>query len=153
MQPVVWDGRGVVRFRQNDIVEFLLWFASWRGMTLNELHGMPNVIGVEVPEFSADDWDQFNQLTGYSVSGCPLQNKRLQARADRAAEKLPEETGADRARPFYSPEYPLPSQRLTTPPEDQIAALRRQLAAARDAIADLKAKARAAGIEVREIGS
>ena len=36
-QPVVWDGQGVTRFKQNDIVEFLLWFASWRGMTLNEI--------------------------------------------------------------------------------------------------------------------
>jgi len=85
MQPVEWDGRGVVRFKQNDIVAFLLRFAAWRGMTLNELHGMPNALGIEVPEFSSEDWDQFNQLHGYSVSGCPLRDERHQARADEHA--------------------------------------------------------------------
>lgn len=59
MQPVIWKD-GVARFQKNAIVDFLLDWARPRGMDLNELTTM---------NFSADDWNQFAQLIGYSVSG------------------------------------------------------------------------------------
>lgn len=57
MQPVELDGHGVARFRANQIVEYLL---DEGGLDLNMLarHGFPN-----------EDWEQFYQLIGYSVSG------------------------------------------------------------------------------------
>lgn len=60
VQPVQWDGRGVVRFKGNAIVRYLLDFARARGCSLNELAVMP---------FTDDDWTQLAQLMGYSVSG------------------------------------------------------------------------------------
>lgn len=50
----------VARFKANKIVEFLLAFATMRGSGLNELHRM---------NFTTEDWTQFCQLHGYSVSG------------------------------------------------------------------------------------
>lgn len=64
MQPVVWDGRGVVRFQSNPIVRFLLDWASSRGMSLNELTRLSDENG-----WTSDDWAHFAQLHGYSVSG------------------------------------------------------------------------------------
>ena len=59
MQAVVWDG-DVARFRKNAIVCALLDWASPRGMDLNTLACLP---------FDDEDWTQFAQLIGYSVSG------------------------------------------------------------------------------------
>jgi hypothetical protein len=58
MQPIVNDG-GVLRFKSNNIVRFLLD----RGP--NDLNTLGNIRYL----FSQDDWDQFMQLIGYSVSG------------------------------------------------------------------------------------
>lgn len=60
MQPIEFDGKGVVRFRENRIVRHLLDFAKPRGCGLNEIARM---------EFSQDDRMQLAQLIGYSVSG------------------------------------------------------------------------------------
>ncbi len=60
MQPIEWDGHGVIRFKQNAIVRDLLDWASERGMDLTTIAAM---------RVSADDWTQFMQLIGYSVSG------------------------------------------------------------------------------------
>lgn len=48
---------GVLRFKENKIVSFLL---DNGGYDLNRLHCM---------NFSDEDWEQFNQLHGYSVDG------------------------------------------------------------------------------------
>jgi len=64
MQPIVWDGNGVIRFQENPIVSFLLEWASARGMDLNALE----VLGHE-KHWTCDDWTQFAQLHGYSVGG------------------------------------------------------------------------------------
>lgn len=64
MQPVIWDGKGVVRFQPNPIVQFLLKFASDNGCTLNELAYMSEDEG-----WTRNDWEHFAQLHGYSVSG------------------------------------------------------------------------------------
>lgn len=60
MQPIVLDGNGVVRFKENKIVRVLLDWATPRGMSLNEMAMM---------DFSQDDRMQFAQLIGYSVNG------------------------------------------------------------------------------------
>ena len=50
----------VIRFKRNNIVNFLLDFGQKHHMGLNELHRM---------DFSQEDWEQFAQLIGYSHSG------------------------------------------------------------------------------------
>ena len=57
MQSMQRDSDGVVRFKQNAIVRFLL---NEGPFTLNQLENM---------EFSNQDREQFAQLIGYSVSG------------------------------------------------------------------------------------
>ncbi len=65
MQPVVKTKDGVHRFKQNSIVEYLRKRAADElGLGLNQLALMP---------FPQEDWEQFMQLTGYSVCGyCDL---------------------------------------------------------------------------------
>jgi hypothetical protein len=60
IQPVEFVNN-VARFKSNSIVQFLLSFATQRGTGLNELHRMRF--------FPEEDWTQFTQLQGYSVSG------------------------------------------------------------------------------------
>ncbi len=60
MQPVERDRHGVIRFKRNAIVRFLVDWARERGMTLNEL---------AVMDFPDADFEQLAQLLGYSVSG------------------------------------------------------------------------------------
>ena len=64
MQEIRWDGKGVIRFRENAIVRALLDFATNRPepdrMSLNE---------IARTSFSREDREQFAQLIGYSVSG------------------------------------------------------------------------------------
>lgn len=62
MQPVGWDGKGVVRFQGNAVVRQLLDQSSARGFDLNNL----SIACQDAPQA---DWEQFAQLIGYSVSG------------------------------------------------------------------------------------
>ena len=57
MQPIVKDKHGTARFQQNAIVRFLLDAGPY---DMNQLGLMP---------FTDDDFAQFAQLIGYSVSG------------------------------------------------------------------------------------
>jgi len=57
LQPLVKDKQGVVRFKENAIVRFLLEAGS---IDLNQIGLMP---------FSDEDRVQFAQLIGYSLSG------------------------------------------------------------------------------------
>lgn len=59
MQPLVYDCEGVIRFKKNKIVRHLL---DNGGLDLNKLC-------VQCHEDSQEDWEQFYQLIGYSVSG------------------------------------------------------------------------------------
>ncbi len=92
VQPVVWDSKGVIRFQANEIVRYLL---DHGGLTLNHLHGM----GHPAPRFKKSDWDQFNQLIGYSVSGCPLRSNATQEKGDARAARLLEQYPTDPAVP------------------------------------------------------
>ncbi len=57
MQPLIRDSDGVIRFKANAIVRFLLDIGP---LNLNLLSMMP---------FSTEDRQQFAQLIGYSLSG------------------------------------------------------------------------------------
>lgn len=87
MQPLEIAPGNVLRFKQNAIVRFLLDHAQQTGMSLNKLVIMP---------FKTSDWDQFHQLTGYSVSGfCELSHvsEAAKDRAYKAADKFYKEQG------------------------------------------------------------
>jgi hypothetical protein len=60
LQPLYRDRNGVVRFRANEIVEYLMTWAASRGMNMNVLAAMA---------FDAADREQFAQLVGYSLAG------------------------------------------------------------------------------------
>lgn len=65
MQPIAIDPFGVVRFRSNNVVVFLLdECMEGRKTDMNRLSVMFQNGG-----FQPDDWEQFLQLIGYSVSG------------------------------------------------------------------------------------
>lgn len=84
MQPIVWDGQGVIRFQANEIVRYLL---DNGGLDLNKLHGM----GHPAPNFPREDWEQFAQLIGYSVSGfgdLGYPRRHVVAKADEIADRL-----------------------------------------------------------------
>lgn len=74
MQPTYVDSHGVLRFRQNDLVKYLVEWARTRGCTLNDLGRI-----AARPE----DRDQFTQLIGYSVSGAPFISKRAMRKRDK----------------------------------------------------------------------
>jgi hypothetical protein len=57
VQPLIEDSEGVVRFKPNALVQFLLDNGPF---DLNEL---------QQRSFSREDWEQFAQLIGWSLSG------------------------------------------------------------------------------------
>ena len=65
IQNIKEDEQGVLRFVQNDVVDLMLSMLEKHGITLNELH-------MKGSHIFKEDWDQFNQLIGYSVSGAPI---------------------------------------------------------------------------------
>lgn len=79
MQPAELDLDGVLRFRENQLVRYLVEWASGRGCSLNDL--------AKVPARRADR-DQFTQLLGYSVSGAPLVTRRAQRKRDKIQERF-----------------------------------------------------------------
>jgi len=59
MQPLEIDQHGILRFKRNAIVEYLL---DNGGIDLN-------AIACADADFTQDDWVQFSQLIGYSLCG------------------------------------------------------------------------------------
>lgn len=59
MQPLEYDQNDVSRFKSNAIVRHLL---DNGGIDMNDL-------AMVSPEFPQEDWEQFAQLIGYSLSG------------------------------------------------------------------------------------
>lgn len=86
MQPIVWDGRGVIRFKKNAAVDYIL---DNGGIDLNQ---------IAMGKFTIEDREQFNQLIGYSVSGYGdlsfIRRKTVRA-ADKKAAKLYESTNGE----------------------------------------------------------
>ena len=85
MQPIYLDPEGTPRFQQNALIRFLLDFSKTKGFGMNELGLLTNI--------SNEDWAQFYQLIGYTVSsfgglsGIP---KELVVEADQQADGLKE---------------------------------------------------------------
>jgi hypothetical protein len=74
-QPIALDDEGVIRFKQNAIVRFLVdWAAGANGSVgypklVTPGHCAPDLNQLSMLGFSREDWVQFGQLIGYSVSG------------------------------------------------------------------------------------
>lgn len=84
-QPLYKDSQGVIRFKQNKIVEYLKNESQLRGMGLNHL---------VIIDFPKEDWDQFYQLIGYSVSGygeLSMVSEEAKDEADKVAHTLLED--------------------------------------------------------------
>jgi hypothetical protein len=95
MQPVEWDGRGVIRFQANPIVRYLLDEASARGVDLNFLARQSNG-----QQWTKGDWEHFAQLIGYSVSGwgsLGYVRDKTYAKAEAKVERLRERHPTDPA--------------------------------------------------------
>ena len=60
IQPLEKDSHGTLRFKENQIVTYLLEAGREHGVDLNHLAILP---------FSQEDREQFAQLIGYSLSG------------------------------------------------------------------------------------
>jgi hypothetical protein len=88
IQPLILDKNGVLRFKQNKIVDALLSFAQEKGFGLNE---------IACGNFSDDDRMQLAQLIGYSLSGYGDLSYVSNDSYD-AAEKMAEGVSEDRAR-------------------------------------------------------
>lgn len=86
MQPLQYDKYGRLRFKENSIIVFMKDKLEELGFTLNDL-AKAQIIA------NKHDWDQFNQLIGYSVANCPIQDELTRYRANdfanRYVEKYP----------------------------------------------------------------
>lgn len=83
MQPIVLASDGVIRFRRNEIVR---WLVDTKRLDLNDLARL---------DFSDDDQMQLMQLLGYSVSGygdLSCASKKSVRKADRIAERVRKES-------------------------------------------------------------
>jgi hypothetical protein len=78
IQKTKIDAAGILRFVNNDVVCLMLDMLKHCGHDLNTIHSR----GRNIPQ---EDWDQFNQLIGYSVSGAPIDERIIDA-AQRAHE-------------------------------------------------------------------
>ena len=82
MQPLVIDGHGTLRFKENPIVRKLLDYATERGYGLNE---------IAMKQFDAEDQMQLAQLIGYSLSGYGMLSYVTDDSYERAAASAPQE--------------------------------------------------------------
>lgn len=65
IQPMELDSKNVIRFKRNEIVDFLYVFAKDRGYGMNDI-----VMDCALKRrFNQEDLEQFYQLIGYSRSG------------------------------------------------------------------------------------
>ncbi len=60
IQPLVKDNEGIIRFKENKIVTYLL---DNGGIDMNKLAAL---------QFDSNDYEQFAQLIGYSLDGFGL---------------------------------------------------------------------------------
>jgi hypothetical protein len=71
IQKPVMVGK-VLRFTENTVVQLLLEMLEKHGQGLNHLHTKGN-------HLPSEDWDQFNQLLGYSLSNAPINGDTKEA--------------------------------------------------------------------------
>lgn len=82
LQPIVVQEDGVVRFKENSIVRYLLGQGPF---TMDSLASIP---------FPQEDREQFAQLIGYSLTGfaeLPYVSDKTYMRAERAARRKEKE--------------------------------------------------------------
>ncbi|MGF6434999.1 hypothetical protein [Kosakonia sp. 1610] len=82
MQPLEFDDRGTLRFKENKIVRRLLDYSKQRGYGLNE---------IALEDFTDDDRMQLAQLIGYSLSGYGELSYVSDESWERAASAAPEQ--------------------------------------------------------------
>lgn len=83
MQPIIWKNN-IIRFKENKLVRMLLEHSSKTGLDLNTLTEKTYY----KPSYK-EDWNQFAQLIGYSVSGFSelnYANKNIIYEADKRAQ-------------------------------------------------------------------
>lgn len=80
IQKPVLSEHGTLRYTQNDVVDGMVKVLSRLGYDLNDLHA-------EFHTADDADWDQFNQLIGYSLSGIPLRDESLYDISDKMYEE------------------------------------------------------------------
>lgn len=83
MQPIAWDGKGVIRFQDNKVITMLLEAGV---LNLNSIAGQ--CIEKKIPRA---DQMQFWQMLGYSVSGfgdLSFATKEMVAAADEIAAQM-----------------------------------------------------------------
>lgn len=88
-QPLVFDDKGTVRFKENKIVRFLL---DTNSVGLDKIYSK-----VCAGEFDKNDYQQLMQLIGYSVSGygkLSCVHPSTAGRFDQLAERFRENTHA-----------------------------------------------------------
>lgn len=95
-QPIVVDGHGVHRFQKNEVIDYIIRHAA----ELIDTRGVPGVVPgsidlnkltVATQHVPRDDWMQFAQLIGYSVSGfgdLSYADKTTVAAADRESARI-----------------------------------------------------------------
>lgn len=72
MQPIVWVGK-VIRFQENQVIQYIMRNAG--SLITKDFPGIPdgqidlNKLLFACHDVPRDDWMQFAQLLGYSVSG------------------------------------------------------------------------------------
>lgn len=100
MQPLLVDGHGIIRFKRNAIIDFVLsWCAAQNGSPGYDRqptphNRAPDLNTLSLMNFEREDWVQLAQLLGYSVSGfgeLSYVEESDYARADIAARKLKEQ--------------------------------------------------------------
>lgn len=82
MQDMFKDDDGRIRFKPNNIVRTMLNLLESKGLGMNNLCMM---------EFPQEDWEQFFQIIGYSVSaygGLSMISKKSGHKADKKAYKM-----------------------------------------------------------------
>lgn len=85
MQPLVTDPSGVIRFKGNAIVRHLL--------DVVREHKLADLNSLACKDFTKDDWTQFMQLIGYSVSGFGELTDHVDPEVIAEADRLAEEMG------------------------------------------------------------
>lgn len=94
MQPIGWDGKDVIRFKKNAIVEYLIDMCTHNGTA--DMNSIARMAGHGL--FTDEDQMQFAQLIGYPVSGygdLSYASAESVAAADAEAEELVKALGSN----------------------------------------------------------
>lgn len=104
-QPIVWDKHGVIRFKENAIVRFIVdWCAAKNGGVgyedIDHEGPAPDLNEIMLRKFSNEDRMQLAQLIGYSVSGfgsLSYVSRREASECDSIAEQMAAKRKRNRA--------------------------------------------------------